>query len=93
MLKSGFIQATKVIQFTHEKKNQSQEQVAQGVKDREIIAIKSLTKSIKTNPKVKYLQNSYGDPLISHKSKGVVGVPTNGDMLGEPVISVHQTFE
>ena len=49
---------------------QSQEQVAQGVKDREIIAIKSLTKSIKTNPKVKYLQNSYGDPLISHKIKG-----------------------
>ena len=70
MLRSGFIQATKVIQFTHEKKNQSQEQVAQGVKDREIIAIKSLTKSIQTNPKVKYLQNSYGDPLISHKIKG-----------------------
>ena len=36
LLKSGFIQATKVIQFTHEKKNQSQGQVAQGVKDREI---------------------------------------------------------
>ena len=26
--------------------------------------------------------------MILQKSRGVVGVPTNGDMLGEPVISV-----
>ena len=36
----------------------------------------------------KYLQNSNEVPLFSAKSRGVVGVPTNGDMLGEPVISV-----
>ena len=29
-----------------------------------------------------------GFPLFSLKLKGVVGVPTNGDMLDEPVISV-----
>ena len=38
--------------------------------------------------KSKYLQNSNEVPLFSAKSRGVVGVPTNGDMLDELVISV-----
>ena len=38
--------------------------------------------------KIKYLQDfMWEDPFILSKSRGVVGVPTNGDMLGEAVIS------
>ena len=39
--------------------------------------------------KSNYLINYNGLPLFCAKLKGVVGVPTNGDILGEPVISVH----
>ena len=38
----------------------------------------------------KYLQKYNGGPIIcKKKSRGVVGVPTNGDMLGEVVVSAY----
>ena len=66
---------------------QSQEQVAQGVKDQEIIAIKSLIKSIKTNPKVNIYKIHMGIPWFRTKSKGVVGVPTGPEFKIE-----HSSF-
>ena len=56
----------------------------------EITKLRSQTKKdkMKENPKTKYLQNLQCSPFIIVKSRRVVGVPTNGDMLGEPVISV-----
>jgi len=50
--------------------------------------IKEPTESSNVKEKSKYLQNLHGGPLYFAKSRGFVGVPTNGDMLGEPVISV-----
>ena len=52
--------------------------------------LRSQTKQdkMKENPKTKYLQNLQWGPFIIVKWRGVVRVPKNGDMLGEPVISV-----
>ena len=56
----------------------------------EITKLRSQTKQdkMKENPKAKYLQNLQWGPFIIIKSRGVVGVPTNGDLLGEPVMSI-----
>ena len=52
--------------------------------------VKSLNNSNKNKMKTKAtnLQNSNGEPFYLQNERGVVGVPTNGDLLGEPVISV-----
>ena len=56
----------------------------------EITKLCSQTKQDKKNenPKAKYLQNLQWGPFIVIKSRVFVAVPTNGDSLGEPVISV-----
>ena len=57
---------------------QTKEQALQKVKEDKMKETKS-----------KYLQNfMWEDPFILSKSRGVVGVPTNGNILGEPVIFV-----
>ena len=72
--------------------NQAEEQVIRRMKDRRNKAKKNhfpnQARWKKKKLKAKYLQNSNGGPLILQKSRGVVGVPTNGNMLGDPVISI-----
>ena len=44
----------------------------------------------KRNERLNIYKNYNGGPIIcKKKSRGVVGVPTNGDMLGEVVISTY----
>ena len=52
-------------------------------------AMKPLIKSKREKMKENQNKIYHGGPLILKNERGVVGVPTNGDMLGEPVISVY----
>ena len=57
----------------------------QRMRDRRKITMKSLIKSSKMKEKqtkIKYSQIFNGVPLFRAKSRGVVGVPTNGDIPG-----------
>ena len=85
-LKSQESETTKVIQISRNW-NQAEEQVIRRNKAKNItFQIKQDERRI--NSKLNIYKFLMGVPWFFVKSRGVVGVPTNGDMLGEPVISV-----
>ena len=70
-------------------KNQTKEEEAQKSRIKRWKALNHLlSQASKQNQKISIYKNLMEAPLIFAKSRGVVGVPTDGDMLGEPFISV-----